>query len=318
MNLCKLITNFPVLFLKNLCVALSFMLEILYFGIEHSNGRGVHHKSTLKAIGDDLISISLDICELCLCSNPLKPFSSSVTTTTSTAIYVSLPSYIIDRCRLYFSLLWKRFPTHPVLVSRIDKLLKHALPVMTPSPAVIIYAQELLPHLSYAVVQRHLLHPLLAVLSEHCVSQELDLQHSNSSNSSTAGTWISTLLEVLMKIHDYRENYSESIHQLISSNDKNNKFNDNKSATVMETKVDLRNNAVDEIDSWNASSDSDNESQSSSWYITLSHLIITFIVRYLCIKKYYLLFLIHFLYIYNHFIVALLVIILRMITMVVI
>jgi hypothetical protein len=180
------ISEAPVEVARNIEIAMSFLVEMLYFGVQHSNGRGVSHKAVKNSVGDEIIVAGMNISELVLTEH--SGFSDS----------------LVRRTRVLFCQVWRQFPQNIALVQRIDRVLKGALPALSPEPAVAVFARELLPVLPYGVVQRHLLQPMLAVIARLSIASA-----EGNSSAGVSDAWLGTLLEVITKIHDARENFSD-------------------------------------------------------------------------------------------------------------
>ena len=216
---------------KYIQITLSFLIEILYFAINHSNGRGINHKSIQNHLINDIVTVILSICEYILPENSNYSIE------------------LIRRTRILFCQLWKQFPNNIIMIQRIDSILKVSLPSLSPEPAVTVFAQNLLPILPYAVVQRHLLQPILTVLAQ------LSNNTTTSSNTTTIcevsglsqDAWLGTLLEVISRIHDPREDFAAYTSQCSTPSYDGDKH----SSVGQEKKND------DDEDSWNASDSED-------------------------------------------------------------
>lgn len=182
------ISDLPESVTANVHLTLSFLVEVVYFGVSHSKGRGVSHKAVQHAVGDDIISAALNLTEVLL-----NEKSGS-------------PDHLVRRTRVLFCEVWNRYPQHVVIATRVDRILKQALPALTPEPAVTVFAQELLPSLPYGVVQRHLLQPMLAVIAR-LSSSATGAMVADSPQAPPEG-WLGTLLEVLTRVHDPREDFA--------------------------------------------------------------------------------------------------------------
>jgi hypothetical protein len=227
------ITDLPAQASSNLYLALSFLVELVYFGVSHSNGRGTSHKAVQNTVGDDIISAALNMTELVLSEKS------------------QCPDNLVRRTRVLFCEVWKRHPQHVVVAARVDRILKNALPALSPEPAVTIFAQELLPALPYGVVQRHLLQPMLAVIARLSGSQD------NALHRYEREAWLGTLLEVLTRIHDPREDYAAYASQIATPDYDRDKHGDG-GAAVRASKGEA------DDDSWNASGSEGSDSEADS------------------------------------------------------
>lgn len=241
----RLLTDVPAEITTSVHTALSFAIEMFYFGINHSNGRGVNHKSVMNSLGGSIISTIFDMCEAALDGK------------------TAMSDGVISRARDLFCQAWQQFPQHMATVQRVDRILAVALPSMTPEPAVTVFAKQLLPNLPYSCVQRHLLQPILAILSKLSTSSGGEGGGDAkvaAAQQGTSSAWMGTLLEVLTKIHDPREDFSSYAGSIgAASYDTAEKAADGTSGVAP------RDADVNDDDSWNASgSDSDTDDNSAA------------------------------------------------------
>lgn len=261
-----LVQNIPSSTLYSLHSAVSFVLEIVIFGICHFHGRGMSNKAVVNTVGSSLIAATLDLCEQIILKS-----EDVVTSAFNNDTNSSCGNNIIQRARLLLCQLWIKFPSHNVLVGRIDRIIGPALMIMTPTPATAVFAKLLLPALPFSLIQQHFMHPLLSAMASTS-----DLITCTTSTDSTATTtvWLETLLGLLMKIQDYREDYNELAAKYANTAISNNNSEKSNSSALKksakEDNWDDRNDSEEEEDSDDSDddnaivgSDEDNDSDSS-------------------------------------------------------
>eukprot|EP01034_Spumella_vulgaris_P023353 gene23353-29566_t len=167
--------------LSNLHLSALIVVEILLFSLCHSKGRGLSEAHVKSGVSTPVINAVLDLVSVCL-----------------GRLYATEEhgDKLVSRVRVLLCRLWVVFPTHSALTARIDDVLSTCLSAVLPSPAVVDFATELLPVLPPSVVRRHLVQPMIKVI--------LDLSQGDSST-----VWLSTLLEVLLRLSDSRDLFAQ-------------------------------------------------------------------------------------------------------------
>lgn len=174
------ISQLPSTLVNNVHLSMLQLVEMLIFALCHSSGRGLSDDDVKDAVSGELISVSLDLALLGLTG----PYAASAS------------ERLTQRSRVLVCRLWIQFPGHQSVLQRIGSVLTQCLPSLTPTPAVTVFATELLPSLPDDIIKRFLVKPLIAVISQHCSEQGPEL-------------WSTTLLEVLMRLQDHRRVFTQ-------------------------------------------------------------------------------------------------------------
>ena len=162
-------------------------IEIITWCTTHSNGRGLSDKGVRSAVSKQVVQISLDLVEIVFVYLQIGHNQQQTRGGRSKRV-----DALTERNRYLFCRVWMAFPRDASLLQRIDSLLAYAIKAQEPTPAVLVFSNELFGALPSDVVKRHLVRPVLQAV--------VALTKSNVA----ADMWLVVVLEIFLHLKDVR------------------------------------------------------------------------------------------------------------------
>lgn len=194
----------------HLIVTTSQLVEIVLFGMYHSNARALSDPVVRKSIAKSLIESTLGLCKVCFQASQKLADAGSDATVAGDESEQEIQStnergdIMLIRLQNLFCQLWLRFPSHPTLLKNVPKILDMIIDNMMAAAAnrrlgssqesstLMLLSQKLLPDLPETIVRDYLVKPTLKAIVMLC-------------DNTSPQLWLPSLLVVLTRIRDSRD-----------------------------------------------------------------------------------------------------------------
>jgi hypothetical protein len=189
-------------------ISSSYLIELLIFGVRHSNGRALADGSVRSSLKKPLISTISHLVNKCLSftSDSFPTSFQSVPSARREALIQRL-NCVKSRSSVLFSELWLQFPVEKIMLSHADSVLPLILEQCEFNTAMQLLSDKLLPVLPSTVVQSKLIGPVIT-----CIATR------NKDSTTGNAQWLSCLIGIFYTIADDRLDLFSTSTEIVSTN----------------------------------------------------------------------------------------------------